>query len=296
MEENIMKQNILLVIALLVLTLPLANASDDVFFKGDIIEGVSTTVTLEDTTTVAFEVTDIDETTKRCRITWDGQDFGWINEGVTKAVTSTTELRIKDVEDDEGCEVEIREIDDDDYIESIFDDEDYIESIFDDDELEGSAICIALYRDCLTTDILLTDNIIDIDEYIRNYCKENIYDICQRDNGDKYIPPHPTETDVVYRTNTPSPGETVQPSCVDGCYLREEEHCLPTGMRIEQESVDGYCDIDGLIKAQLQDGESAQNDYECISNSARYGTCEDIQEQTNILKKMFGWLSRFFGG
>ena len=56
-----------------------------------------------------------------------------------------------------------------------------------------------------------------------------------------------------------------------------------------------YCDVDGAVYQQKKDGDSAENDYECRSNSARYGVCENVAEQVGILQKIFGWLGRIFG-
>jgi hypothetical protein len=86
-------------------------------------------------------------------------------------------------------------------------------------------------------------------------------------------------------------------SCDQGCYANSDiNKCLPYGTRIEQKGVALYCDIDSLLQEQKNDGDAANNDYECKSNSARYGTCENVAEQTNIINKIFGWLSRLFGG
>jgi len=81
--------------------------------------------------------------------------------------------------------------------------------------------------------------------------------------------------------------------CFNGCYVNSDTNkCLPYGTRLEQKNVGMFCDIDGSLRTQKLDGEYANNNYECESNSARYGECEPVREQTVILRKIFDWLSR----
>lgn len=91
--------------------------------------------------------------------------------------------------------------------------------------------------------------------------------------------------------------EEILPVCEDGCFVNHDMNkCLPFGTRLEYEGVASYCDVDGDVKSQKEDNLEANNNYECRSNSARYGVCENIEEQQNVIMKMFGWLSRIFGG
>ena len=94
-------------------------------------------------------------------------------------------------------------------------------------------------------------------------------------------------------------GEFLMSNCDDGrgCYVNHDMNkCLPFGTRLEYEGVASYCDIDGDVKSQKEDNLEANNNYECRSNSARYGVCENIEEQQSAMKAIFGWLSRLFGG
>lgn len=87
------------------------------------------------------------------------------------------------------------------------------------------------------------------------------------------------------------------PSCSDGCFVNHDlNKCLPFGTRLNYEGTPSYCDIIGELKSQSEDGIEANNNYECKSNSARYGVCENIKEQQSAMKKVFEWLSKFFGG
>ncbi len=88
----------------------------------------------------------------------------------------------------------------------------------------------------------------------------------------------------------------ILPKCDSGCFVNHDlNKCLPFGTRLEYESDASYCDIDGNIKSQKEDSSKANNNYECKSNSARYGVCENIEEQQTIMKKIFSWLSGIFG-
>jgi hypothetical protein len=107
-------------------------------------------------------------------------------------------------------------------------------------------------------------------------CKE-LYYLCQGD------------TDFVDR-----PGEKY---CDQGCYANSGTNkCVPYGTRLQIKGDASYCGVDGSTHLQKRDGESAENNYECVSNSARYGVCENVAEQTSVMQKIFGWLSRLFGG
>ena len=94
----------------------------------------------------------------------------------------------------------------------------------------------------------------------------------------------------------PSERPISQGSCGEGCSVNgERQKCVPYGTRLTVDGSPSYCDIDGQTKKQQEDGQSANNNYECRSNSARYGVCENVAEQTNIINKIFGWLARIFG-
>ena len=84
--------------------------------------------------------------------------------------------------------------------------------------------------------------------------------------------------------------------CDQGCYVDSDvKKCVPVGTRMSVKGAPMYCDVDGAVYQQKKDGDSAENDYECRSNSARYSVCENVAEQVGILQKMFGWLGRLFG-
>ncbi len=86
--------------------------------------------------------------------------------------------------------------------------------------------------------------------------------------------------------------------CDNGCYIKRETYweCVPFGTRLTYKNIPSYCALDGTLRKQKIDGEAADHDYECISNSARYGQCENVKEQTGFLHKIFTWLARLFGG
>jgi len=105
------------------------------------------------------------------------------------------------------------------------------------------------------------------------------------------------EVDREYGPEKPEKLFNMQPDCTFGCLVNSEiNKCLPIGTRLEYEGVSSYCDLGKNIKLQKEDGTEANNNYECKSNSARYGVCENIEEQQSAMKKMFGWLSKLFGG
>ncbi len=100
---------------------------------------------------------------------------------------------------------------------------------------------------------------------------------------------------------TPDKGPVValdRRECPQGCFVDSEvKKCVPIGTRLTSAKGDPqYCSVDGSVYAQKEDGQAAENDYECRSNSARYGVCENVAEQVGILKKIFGWLGKLFGG
>ncbi len=107
-----------------------------------------------------------------------------------------------------------------------------------------------------------------------------------------------SEDDAKSKVEILYPQEEFLPTkCNDGCFVNHElNKCLPMGTRLEYGGTPSYCGVDGNVKEQKEDGSEANNNYECKSNSARYGVCENIKEQQSALKKIFGWLSRIFGG
>ncbi len=74
----------------------------------------------------------------------------------------------------------------------------------------------------------------------------------------------------------------------------KSETCILEGLRKNKDGVSKYCSVSGFWRNQRPDGSPAENNYECLSNSARYGECENIKEQTGAIKKIFGWLSKLF--
>ena len=81
-----------------------------------------------------------------------------------------------------------------------------------------------------------------------------------------------------------------EPGFENGCRLNGR--ILPFGARIKGE----YCDWDGSFKVQKQPNESAENSFECLSNFASNGQCVDVQQQMGLLKKIFSFFSKLFGG
>jgi len=103
---------------------------------------------------------------------------------------------------------------------------------------------------------------------------------------------------VMYRPGEGQAFALGRQECPQGCFVDSEvKRCVPIGTRLTSVKGDPqYCSVDGSVYAQKEDGEAAENDYECRSNSARYGVCENVAEQVNILQKIFGWLGKLLGG
>jgi len=93
-----------------------------------------------------------------------------------------------------------------------------------------------------------------------------------------------------------TPVEIIEPTCDNGCYVNEEDSCLPTTTRLIVKDEAVYCGLDKELHTQKADNEAAQNDYECQSNSARYGICEPVAEQVGFVKQLFTWFATIFGG
>jgi hypothetical protein len=62
--------------------------------------------------------------------------------------------------------------------------------------------------------------------------------------------------------------------CKDGCMLHGI--CVPINSRTVVEGLPKYCDLTGNWQIQKQQGEPCQNDYECISNNCKDGSCKPI--------------------
>ncbi|HLF54790.1 MAG TPA: CARDB domain-containing protein [Candidatus Nanoarchaeia archaeon] len=92
--------------------------------------------------------------------------------------------------------------------------------------------------------------------------------------------------------------------CV-GC--RRDASCLQFGIRLVENGVPVYCDIDSFLKPQKQVGESAQNNYECLSNTAADSRCvsieeriqaveQELKEQRTLIQKILDFFKNIFGG
>ncbi len=131
-----------------------------------------------------------------------------------------------------------------------------------------------------------------------NYCRLD-YDLCIDKKSQEYCEDELEEC-INEQNHNGGEGNNEkgnQPSCNDGCYVNHDMNkCLPFGTRLEYEGTPSFCDVDGNLLSQKEDSSEANNNYECKSNSARYGVCENIKEQQSAMKKVFEWLSRLFGG
>ncbi len=97
--------------------------------------------------------------------------------------------------------------------------------------------------------------------------------------------------------------EPTQPKCEKGCYAAGKNGCVPVGTRLlrseatsEESAEPMYCSVDGTFKPQKDDGETAQNSYECKGNFASDNVCVAVKEQLNFLQKIFNFFKRLFGG
>lgn len=74
--------------------------------------------------------------------------------------------------------------------------------------------------------------------------------------------------------------------------------CGLSGLREYVNGTNAYC-YGGLLFEQKQDNESCQNSFECITNFCSKGICYDIsnqvEENSNLLAKIWLWLSGLFG-
>ena len=97
--------------------------------------------------------------------------------------------------------------------------------------------------------------------------------------------------------------ETKDKECV-GC--KKNGACMQFGIRLVENKVPVYCDIDSALKSQKENGKECQNSYECMSNSCNDGVCQsmsdkiegirqDLQEQKGLLEKIFEFFKKIFG-
>ncbi|MCF7859704.1 MAG: hypothetical protein K9N07_10360 [Candidatus Cloacimonetes bacterium] len=74
--------------------------------------------------------------------------------------------------------------------------------------------------------------------------------------------------------------------------------CVSTGLRDIINETNSYC-FKGLLFEQKQDNQTCQNNFECISHFCSKGICYDIsnkvEENSNILTKIWSWLSGLLG-
>lgn len=99
--------------------------------------------------------------------------------------------------------------------------------------------------------------------------------------------------------------------CTNGCSY--DGKCIPFGTRVMNEDGKVYCDIAEKLELQKEEGESCQNDYECLSGECNNEECFNLQknleatgkaienvsskvdENTNVLKKLIDFLKNLFG-
>jgi len=84
--------------------------------------------------------------------------------------------------------------------------------------------------------------------------------------------------------------------CSNGCAA--DNRCIPYGTRLAN-GEEKYCSINGTFALQLEDGDSCQNNYECVSNQCYNAVCtsleKQIQQNNSLLQKIFSWVSRILG-
>ncbi|MFC1691145.1 hypothetical protein ACFL0W_03090 [Nanoarchaeota archaeon] len=99
---------------------------------------------------------------------------------------------------------------------------------------------------------------------------------------------------------------TLQTICDSGC--SRNNSCLPFGTRLINEGdadTPKYCNMNKEFQLQKSEGQSCQNNYECVSNQCSNGECidlekqikenrEEIEQQSNTLKKILNWLKNLF--
>lgn len=121
---------------------------------------------------------------------------------------------------------------------------------------------------------------------------------CIKGNEEEPEAEEPAETE-----KEPPISKTKDKECV-GC--KKNGACMQFGIRLVENKVPVYCDIDSALKSQKENGNECQNSYECLSNSCNDGTCQsisekiegirqDLQEQKGILEKIFEFFKKIFG-
>ena len=74
--------------------------------------------------------------------------------------------------------------------------------------------------------------------------------------------------------------------CKGGC-ITEKSKCVPYGTRVGKT----YCSIYGGFDNQRAEGNSCDNNYECITNECSSGKCISTY---GVLQKIWMWLNRLF--
>lgn len=105
----------------------------------------------------------------------------------------------------------------------------------------------------------------------------------------------------------PAPVQVIQQNqACNGCEVNNR--CLSLGVRLIDDKVMlAYCDWDKTFKAQKQENQACQNNYECVSNSCAGGKCQNVEkriqavekqlkEQQTILQKIMDFFKSIFGG
>lgn len=98
-------------------------------------------------------------------------------------------------------------------------------------------------------------------------------------------------------------GEHEETQACNGCVYSSEEakiiSCLDYGTRIVFNQSAQYCDINGEFSGQKSNGESCQNNYECVSNFCSSGECYDIrgdiQETQGLVQAIMDFFKSVFG-
>ncbi len=83
--------------------------------------------------------------------------------------------------------------------------------------------------------------------------------------------------------------------CIDGCSYSGK--CLPIGTKVKEGEHFAYCNWEGSMKPQLEEGANCQNNYECQSNSCSNSKCLDLEkkleQQQNLMDRILKWMERF---
>ncbi len=82
----------------------------------------------------------------------------------------------------------------------------------------------------------------------------------------------------------------------DGC--KKDDGCLGIGLRLIQDKIPSFCDVDGSLAPQKGLDAACQNDYECQSNTCQSGACIDLPAQraakTSLLERILAWFEKLF--